>query len=177
MRAQGLEIEVELALDLGEGGLREVDPARLRHAFEPRGDVDAVAVDIVAVDDDVADVDADAEDDPVVLGQPIVAERHAALHLDREQHRVDDAYELHQQPIAHQLDDAAAILQRLRLDQFADMGLDGGDRAGLVPAHQAAVADHVGGQDGRQAPLDDGLAHGQLPSRRVNGSNNPGIGA
>jgi hypothetical protein len=45
----------------------DADPARLGQAFEPRRDIDAVAVNVVLVDDDVADIDADAELDPTLL--------------------------------------------------------------------------------------------------------------
>src|SRR5207248_5394782 len=38
-------------------------PARFGHGFEPCGDVDAVAVDVVAVDDHIAEIDPDPEFD------------------------------------------------------------------------------------------------------------------
>ena len=42
----------------------DADAAGLRNSFKPRRDVDAVAKDIVVVDDDVADMDADPKFDP-----------------------------------------------------------------------------------------------------------------
>ena len=48
------------------GVVGDADPARLRDPFQPRGDVDAVAEDIVVVDDDVADMNADAEVEPSI---------------------------------------------------------------------------------------------------------------
>ena len=39
------------------------------------------------------------------------------------------------------------------------VGLEAGERAGLVGFHEAAVADHVGGQDGREPAFDCGLVH------------------
>src|SRR5947209_15846520 len=39
----------------------DIDAARFGKRFEPGRDVDAVAIDVVAVDDHIADVDADAE--------------------------------------------------------------------------------------------------------------------
>ena len=99
--------------------VRDADAARLGHAFQPRGDVDAVAEDVVALDDDVAEIDADAELDAAVLRHIGVALGHAALHLDRAAHRVDDAGELDQHAVAGGLDDAAAVLGDLGIDKLA----------------------------------------------------------
>ena len=66
-------------------------------AFQPRRDVDAVAEDVVALDDDVADIDADAKLDAPVLGDVGVALGHAALHLDGAAHGIDHAGEFDQQ--------------------------------------------------------------------------------
>ena len=75
-------IHVDRALDVLEGALAKVgeadrylvlhllarrsgnaDSAGFRQRFEPSRDVHAVAVDVIAFDDDVADIDADAEND------------------------------------------------------------------------------------------------------------------
>ena len=83
-----------------------------------------------------------------------VAQRHLALHLDRAAHRVDDAGELDQQAVAGGLDDAAAMLGDLGVDQFAAERLQRRERAFLVRAHQPRVAGDIGRQDRRQPPLD-----------------------
>jgi hypothetical protein len=46
---------------------RNANPARLRHSFKPSRDVHPIAVDVVSVDHHVAQVDADAKHDPLVL--------------------------------------------------------------------------------------------------------------
>ena len=61
--AEIVEGESDLAAAPACTRLRDADAARLGDAFQPRGDVDAVAEDVVALDDDVADIDADAEFD------------------------------------------------------------------------------------------------------------------
>jgi hypothetical protein len=53
--------------------LRNRDTARFGDALDPRRDVDAVAKDILAVYDDIADVDADAKLDRIGLGAARVA--------------------------------------------------------------------------------------------------------
>ena len=63
---------------------RDADPARRRHPLEPGRDVDAVAVDVVAVDDHVAEVDAEAKLDALILGfQVLRIVSDAPLDLDR----------------------------------------------------------------------------------------------
>jgi hypothetical protein len=65
--------------------------------------------------------------------------------FDGKRNGIDDAGELHQRAVAHELNRAPVILSRLRLDQFLAMGLEGSQRAHFILAHEAAVADHVGG--------------------------------
>ena len=116
-------------------------------AFEARRDIHAVAEDVVALDDDVAEIDADAELDAPVLRHIGVALAHAALDLGGAGDRVHHARELHQHAVAGELDDAPLVLGDLGVDQLVAMRLERGKRAGLVSAHEAAVADHVGGQE------------------------------
>ena len=88
----------------------DADAARLGQRLQARGDVDAVAVDVVAVDDDVAEVDADPQRD---AGRRSAASRlDGALDGERALDRVDDAAELDQRAVADQLDHAALVLRR-----------------------------------------------------------------
>ena len=95
------------------GRPRRGNPARLADAFKPCGDIDPVAHQVaVALLDDVAEMDADAELDALLGRQAGVALDHAALHLDRAAHRVDDAAELDDRAVAGALDDAAMMQRR-----------------------------------------------------------------
>ena len=47
--------------DLFVDGLGDAYPADIGHLLEPGGDIDAVAVDVALIEDDVAEIDADAE--------------------------------------------------------------------------------------------------------------------
>ena len=71
------------------------------------------------LDDHVAEIDADAKPDAPLVGHIGLAVDHPALHLDGAAHRVDDAGEFRQQAVAGVLDDAAAMLLDLRIDQLA----------------------------------------------------------
>ena len=128
-------------------------PLGSRQGFEPCRDIDAVAENVALVDDDVADIDADAEFDAAVGRHIGVPFGHLALDFDGAAHRVDDAGELGQQTVAGGLDDAAAVLADPEIDDFAPVRLQPGERLLLVGAHQPAVAGDIGRQNGRQPPL------------------------
>src|SRR5215472_3010952 len=87
----------------------DADPTRLGQSFQPCRYIDTVAIDVAAVSDDVADIDPHAELDAAIRRHIGVSLRHLPLHFDRAAHRVDDAGELDQQPVACRLDDAAAM--------------------------------------------------------------------
>ena len=109
--------DLDLAPDLAVSVIRDADAAGVRDAFEASRDVDAVAEDVVVVDDDVADMNADAKLDALCFGYIDIAVRHAALNLDGATHRVDRAAEFDQHSVAGGLDDAAPMLGDLRVDQ------------------------------------------------------------
>ena len=81
------------------------DAARLRQRLEPGRDVDAITVDVVALDDDVAEIDADPQGHDRAgfgLGRRL-------LDGDGAGHGIDHAAELDEGPVAHQLDDPAIV--------------------------------------------------------------------
>src|SRR5207245_5866759 len=80
--AQILKAEIELVAHLVAHDAADADAARLGQGFEPCRDIDAVAVDVALVDDDVAQIDADAELDAALLGDAVIAQGHLALQLD-----------------------------------------------------------------------------------------------
>src|SRR5262245_19932887 len=74
--------------------------SRLGQGFEPRRDINAITVEVLAVDDHVAEIDADAELDAHVGRFGRIALGHSALHLDGAAHGIDDAGKFHQHPVA-----------------------------------------------------------------------------
>ncbi len=79
------------------------------------------------------------------------------LPIDGAIDRIDDAGELDQQAIAHQLDDAPAVaLDHGPQDLLAQVP-DAAQCAGLVLPHQAGISDHIGGQDRGESALHQGL--------------------
>jgi len=100
---------------------RDAQPSRLAQGFQAGGNIDAIAEDVVSVDDDVADIDADAEDDAPVLGHARITADHAALNYDSAPDRIDDTGKFDQRAIACGLDDAAMMRGDRSVNQLAAM--------------------------------------------------------
>ena len=84
---------------------------------------DAVAEDVVLVDHDVAEIDADAEIDAPLGWHAGVAGGHLALHVDRATNRIDHARKLAKQTVARCVDDAAAVLPDLGVGNLSPQRL------------------------------------------------------
>ena len=154
------EGDADLAADLGMDDVRDENAAMRRLAFEAGRDVDAVAENVVALDDDVAEIDADAELDGR-LGRE-VALAHRPLDGDGAFDRIDDAAEFDQRAVAHHLDDAAVPRGDGRVERLAPDLPERGDRAGLVGAHHRGIAGNVGGEDGGEPAGNRNVAHADL---------------
>jgi hypothetical protein len=137
-------------------------PAGIGQGFDPCGDVDAVAIEVVALDDHIAEIDADAQfgadvrrDAGVPLGQRL-------LHRDSAAHRIDDAGKFHQHSVTGGLGprarpgDAAVVLSDFRIGDLAAQRFEAFERAFLVRPHQPRIPHHIAGEDRSEAA---GLAH------------------
>jgi hypothetical protein len=151
--AQEICAERQLTLDLVVDAAGDVHTTGFGQRLEPGGDIDAIAEQIVALDHDVAEIDADAEFEAPVLGQLGVAAGKLRLDLDRTSHGLDGACELGEHAIAGGTDDAAVVARDPYI-HLQPVGVQGAERAFLVGRHEAAVALHVGTQDGRELTLD-----------------------
>ena len=85
---------------------------------------------------------------------------HAALDQDSAGDRVDNAGEFAEHAVAHELDDAAAVLGDERLEQLLAVGLEAVEGTLLVALHQARVADHVRRENGGEPALDARSGYG-----------------
>jgi hypothetical protein len=74
------------------------------------GDVDTVAVDLLAVDHHVTEVDADAEFHPALAWGTRVLRLEGGLDLDRTLDCVDNAGELRQYAVARRIDESSLVL-------------------------------------------------------------------
>ena len=126
---------------------RNADAAGFGQAFEPRGDIDAVTKDVAVLDENVANIDADAELDAMLRRQRRVAFGQSRLHFRRASEGVDDAGEFDQQPVAGGLDDAAAMLGDLRIDYLGAERPQPAERPFLVGPDQSGITGNIGRED------------------------------
>ena len=134
-------------------GARYADPAGFGESLQSGSNIHPVAVDVAVLDDDVAEIDAHTEYDPLFLANAVIAIRHPALDRDGTGDSLNDARELDQQTIARRLYDPALVLADLRVDEFTTMGSEPRKCAGFVLTHEAAVTGDIGGENGRKTPL------------------------
>jgi hypothetical protein len=127
-------------------------------------DIDPVAEDVVVLDSDVTDVDADAEFDAAARRLRGIAFGHCRLYFGRASECADDTGELDQQPVASCLDDPPVVLGDLRIDRPGAERPEPAERAFLVGLDQARVTDDIGRED-RCEPTFDASRPCGLPWR------------
>ena len=128
--------------------------ARLGYPFEPRRDVDAVAEDVVIVDDDVADVDTDPEFDPDIL-------RYVWLFCPAMPRWISIAQRAASTALANSTSMPSPVVFTMRPRCAAIAGstsvfrslLRLGQRAFFVDPHQAAVPGDIRHQHSYQSPF------------------------
>jgi hypothetical protein len=159
-------MELELAFDLIDHLPGYRNPAAGRYAFEARCHVYAVPEDVTVVFDDVADIDAHPELDPMLERHVDVPLDHGALDFYGALHGIHRTGELDQHPVAGRPDDAATMLSEFSIGQLAAVPIQLGQRAFLIEAHQPAVAGDIGRQNRHQASMDSLFGQGlHLASR------------
>src|SRR4051794_888220 len=147
LRSQIVVDNIDLAANLPVGVIRDADATGFRDPLKARGNIDAIAKDIVVVDDDIADVDTDPEFNPDTLRDVGVLHGHAALDLNRAAGGIDGAGKLDQHSVAGSLDDATAMRGDYWIEQRLSERLQIGKRAFLVTSHQTAVTGDIRRQD------------------------------
>src|SRR5262249_6866177 len=123
---------------------RDADAAGFGQAFEAGGDVDAVAEDVAVLDDDVALMDAGAEFHAPLRRKRRTAFGQSRLHLRRASESVGDARELHEQPVAAGLDDAAAMAGDFRIEYLDAECFHPAERAFLIGLNEARITGDIG---------------------------------
>jgi hypothetical protein len=131
--------------------------------LQASGDIDSVTVDVALTDNNVTDVDADAQFDPAIFRSVGVALSHGALDFRTAPNCINHARKFDQSTVTRSFDDAAAMLSNLRIDKFVSMCLKRRESAFLVNTHQAAVSGNIGREDGSQPPFDTRLGHKYRP--------------
>ncbi len=137
LAAEILVCEIEFGLDLVEGLLGDANPAGLGESLQTGSDVDSIAIDVFAFDNDIAQMHSDAEVNATLLGYFRIAFSHAHLYGKRAFHRVNHAGELNKRTITHQLDDIAAVISDTGVDQLVPMAFERAKHTHLISLHEA----------------------------------------
>ena len=111
------------------------DAARFCNAFEASSNVDTVAEDVVFIENDVTDMDADPEFDPLILRHRCILLANPALDFNGTTHRIHGTRKLDQHAVPSGLDDPPAMLGDGGIDEGLPDGFEAGQRAFLVDAH------------------------------------------
>jgi hypothetical protein len=108
--SQSAIAEGKFLLHLIVGLTRNANAAAVSNSFEAGGNIDAIAVEIISFDDDVAEMHTNAERHLPLALRAGVARSHGALNLSRTADAFDDAGELDEQAVPNQLHGTAAVL-------------------------------------------------------------------
>src|SRR5207247_10862261 len=95
------------------------DAAGLRDAFEPRRDIHAVPQDVVAIDQHVTQIDADAKQHASLFRHIAIALSYEILDYDGAIDGGNDRRELQEHTVPRRLDDSAAVVGYDRIDHGA----------------------------------------------------------
>lgn len=144
MIAQIFEGQGQLVLCLVEDILGNANTAGICETFKAGGDVYTFTKDIAALDDDVADVDAYAKPDLLILRHLHISVCHTTLNGGSALQGVQHTGELDDSAVSLQPDDAAVVFSDFRGDKLFEVSAERRMSSRLISLHEAAVADNVG---------------------------------
>ena len=121
------------------------------HALQTRRHIHPIAVDVVAFDNDIAEIYADAKLNATIIRHRGRACLHCALEPDRTGDSADNTRKFRENSIAGEFYDAALVLGDFALNDFATDFFQLRKRSGFIAFHQPAVTDDVGCQDRGEA--------------------------
>jgi hypothetical protein len=121
-------------------------PPGLGQSLQTRRDVHSVAKDIPALGNDIAEVNTDAELNPLLRRRGYVTLGNPALDLNRASHGIDHTLELCQETVAGVLHNPPVVLDDLRMDQLLEVPSKPPACSLLIRRHQARISRYVGGQ-------------------------------
>jgi hypothetical protein len=103
---------------------------------------------IVSFENDISQIDPDPHRNAAILGHVAVVFRHGALQAQGTLNCVDDAAELCQQAIAHELEDAPVVTSDLRFEELFPERPQTLECPRFVKLHEAAVSNHISRENG-----------------------------
>jgi hypothetical protein len=116
------------------GGNGEADAARLRYTLKPRCDIDAISEDVIALDQDVTEVDPYPVQHAPILSDALVTLGHHRLHSYGTIDGIDHRGKLKQHTVPRALHEASPVFRHESIDDSAVFAKSAG-RADIVEAH------------------------------------------
>jgi hypothetical protein len=126
-----------------EGGAGDANTSGLGQTLQARRYVDPVPVNIVSVNYDVAEIYAKAKLNSLSLRGALIVASHSPLDRGSTLDGIDDACELNQRAVTHELDDATMEFFYRGINKFPTASFQPRQRSDLVVSHEAAIANHV----------------------------------
>nr|WP_233421979.1 hypothetical protein [Ruegeria profundi] len=138
--------EIELGMDLFENASRHVNAIRDSQAFNACGDIYTIPVNVILIDDNVANIETDPVSHLRILRQVRISDAYIVLHVQRTPNGLNCTCKLKKQAVAHQFDDAPMSRSDNWFKKLLAMGFDPCKRAGFVISNKTAIANHIGGK-------------------------------
>jgi hypothetical protein len=151
LRAYIFKGEIYLAANLALRIVRDADAAGLCDPFKPCRNINAVAKDVIVIEDDVTDVNTNAEFDPLQLRHRGILLSHTTLDLDGASGCIDGTSKLDKQTVAGRLNYPSAMRGDGGIDKGLSDDLEPGQHAFFVGTHQAAVSGNIRRQNCRKS--------------------------
>ena len=128
---------------------RNTDPAWFGMSLQPGGDVDAITMNVIALDNDVAQIDPNSELEVVRFGLRELLQR--VLNLDGTIDRIDDRAEFGQETVACRLEHPPSMALQCRLNNTFENSIKLCPGPRLVAPHAKGITDDICDQDRSKA--------------------------
>ena len=136
-----VELARRLAVQTVIGGIGNQDRARLSQGFQTGCNIDPIAKDILLLENNLADMNADTKPNDVMVFQTV-------LNIERAVYGIRNAGEFDDPAIAHAFDDIAAMRHYSGFEQLAPEFPEDIKRARLILPHKTGIIHDIGGNDG-----------------------------
>jgi L-rhamnose isomerase len=124
--------------------------AWIGNTLEARGDIDAVAENVVCLDDNVAKIDADPIFNPMMLRHRCVASKHVLLDDDTAPHSFDGTVENRKKSVTCGFYQPSVMTHNAGFDEVTLDPLHAKMRSFFIDLHEAAVARDIAGDNRRK---------------------------
>jgi hypothetical protein len=151
------EFHADFPVHLTVHNVRGKDATDRRLALQPGGEIDPISEYVLALDDDLAEIEADPQFDPR-LGRRI-ALTHRPLNCKGAFDRINGAAELRQGPVPHHLHDTPTPRSDSRVEDIGPDLPQRRKRCCLIAPHQTTVAGDVRGKDRGEPACDVRFGH------------------